>query len=117
MLTLEESPLDTVMCSILKWTTSVTQTRHAATEQATRETMRTTIVTDPSEFHRMMDEEHAQVGATPPTTEPPPEVVWSDRTYRLWRKPERPPKNAWRAKKRERAAQRRRRWRAQNPGT
>jgi len=116
MLTLEESALDTVMCSILKRATSTSPTRHAATVQATREAMRKTIVTDPFEFHRMMDEEHTQAGVAPTTTEQPSEVVWSDRSPDPWRKVGRLPKNAWRAKKRERAAQRRKRRVARYPG-
>jgi hypothetical protein len=78
--------------------------------------MHKTIVTDPCEFHRMMDEEKALAAEAAVTTEHPPEIVWSDWSYAPWRKVGRLPKNAWRAKKRERAAQRRKRWMARHPG-
>jgi hypothetical protein len=94
----------------------MTQTCHAATAQPDGEVLHKTIVTDPFEFHHMMDAEKALAAATPATSEHPPEVVWSDWSYAPWRQVGRLPKNAWRAKKRERAAQRRKRWIARNPG-
>jgi hypothetical protein len=78
--------------------------------------MRRPTVTDPFEFHRMMDEEKDLAAAAPGTSDPPLGVVWSDQSRDPWRKVGRLPKNAWRAKKRERAAQCRKRWMARNPG-
>jgi len=104
------------VCSIRKSTTLMTHSRHAATAHADGVVMPKTIVTDPFEFHRLMDEEKALAAEAAATSEQPPEVVWSDGSYAPWRTVGRLPKNAWRAKKRERAAQRRKRGRARNPG-
>jgi hypothetical protein len=55
-----------MMWSSLTWTTVVTQTRHVALEHTVEEVMCKTIVTDPFEFHRMMDEHGVVVrGPTP----------------------------------------------------
>jgi uncharacterized membrane protein len=97
-------------------TTPMTHSRHAATAHADGVVMPKLIATDPCEFHRMMDEEKALAAEAAVTIEHPPEIVWSDWSYAPWRKLGRLSKNTWRAKKRERAAQRRKRWMVQNPG-
>jgi hypothetical protein len=65
-------------------------------------------------------EEQSARGLLPEPERPAPvsdtDMSLSERIYRAGGKVGRLPKNAWRATKRERAAQRRKRWMARHPG-